>query len=147
MRSTIDWNEIVPRLKDKGLRDTLFMEAIMMLSDVAPRALPVRTHVNRRGKPQRTWGAEGDGKRLNGIGRYYRINKNAERTPTIGKLGEIWRKLIAIKDDVIPYETFAAIVKSSKGETASTICQLWERHFIDTATPPAADKKKVGQAY
>ena len=124
LRSTIDWNEIVPRLQ-KPLRDTLFLEAVMMLSGESPSVMPitapevVRTHnPHRNPRPPsvvnaRRWGELGDGQRLCYPGRVFKIVKNAKEPPNGGQTGRVWAKLIESKNDQISYEGIASICKGS----------------------------------
>ena len=141
MRSNIDWNEIVPRLK-KPLRDTLMLEAVLMLTDGAKDREPKRdiriSGPVRRG--ERSWLQDGDGKQLNMAGRYYRINRKAAAQPTRGKIGEVWKKVMECKNDFISYEGLATICTGQKAAVSATICQLWARRHIDV------DTKKVVQA-
>ena len=150
LRSTIDWNEIVPLLK-KELRDTLMLEAVLMLSET-PRARQFngrRTHGRStlahpqapRVNGDRSWYETGDGETLSAPGRRYRVNKDAPRPPYRGKLGAIWKALVASKNDVIAYDGIAAICKGQKAAVSATIAQLWERHFIEV------EAKKIAQAY
>lgn len=154
MRSTIDWNEIVPKLP-KAMRDTLFLEAVTILSAAAPRSVPMspatemraprapRIQGNSRKKGNRAWLVDGDGKTLGAPGRRYRINKTAATPPSRGKIGAVWAKLIESKNDSITYEGIASICKGQDvSAVSSMICQLWERRFIDIDT-----EKKVAVAY
>ena len=152
MKSVIDWNEIVPMLK-KELRDTLMLEAVLILSDRPgrrgrtlsqqvrvkhqPRTPGARsTKMNprpsaRAANGDRSWYSQGDGGYLSAPGRRYRINKSAANAPQRGKIGGVWKKLIESKNDSITYEGMAAICKGQGAMLSATIAQLWERNHIE----------------
>jgi hypothetical protein len=140
VKSVIDWNEIVPRLK-KDLRDTLMLEAVMLLTaQGASKANGLgRSRTRLAAAPDskldRQWLREGDGQKLSAPGRVYRVNKKAERQPSNGKVGAVWKHLCSSQRDTISYEGIASICHGvDKHMAASTmICALWERGFIDVA--------------
>lgn len=150
MKSVIDWNEIVPLLK-KDLRETLMLEAVMLLSVTGASKGNGRARSRMAAatetKLDRQWLREGDGQKLSAPGRRYRVNKAALRQPQKGTTGAVWRKLVESKNDVIAYEGVASICKGHKVVTSTMICALWERGFIDVEKAAAVESKKVAVAY
>lgn len=155
MRSTIDWNEIVPRLT-KGIRDTLFLEAITMLSAECPQTEPIaRVRAKRipgnlsvRRPEMRTWGHNGSGGRLCYPGRVFKILRGRPNPPSNGLIGGVWKKLLECKTDTITYEGIASICKGvgvDKGKYSAIVGGLWSRGFIDVLD--AKQPHKVGEAY
>jgi hypothetical protein len=146
MKSTIDWNEIVPMLP-KALRETLMLEAVSILSDSPrPRTRTPGVHPPRKGKISlRYWRdtPEGQASALAAQGRHYRINKSANGVGRQdSKLGRVWKLLVSSKNDHITYEGLASIAKGQKAQTAATISQLWSYGLIDVMVP----EKKVAIA-
>lgn len=162
MRSTIDWNEIIPLLP-KGMRDSLFLEAVTLLAAKAPNMLPIdRVRAPRRAgnsillRGARTWGASGDGYWLAAAGRHYQINKGAPHPPSRGVIGAVWKRLTESKNETIAYEGLMSVCKGAgvtKGKESAFICALWERRFIEVkpfeGVKPVGGlpEKKIGQAY
>ena len=148
MKSVIDWNEIVPKL-NKGLRDSLMLEAVVMLSEQGYRNTPSMPRGNGQYRVKRAprervastpgrginrqWLVQGDGQMLSAPGRHYRVLKDAKNPPSRGKIGGVWAKLIESKNSIIAYEGLCAICKGQKATPSATIAQLWERGFIDLA--------------
>lgn len=144
MKSVIDWNEIVPMLK-KELRDSLMLEAVLLLTDrpgnrgraplTAPRRVgPRSTKMNPQAAKRngdRSWYAQGDGQFLSAPGRRYRVNKSHPSPPSRGKIGAVWKKLVESKNDTITYEGMAAICKGQDAKLSATVAQLWERNHIE----------------
>ena len=155
MRSTIDWNEIVPKV-EKGLRDALYLEAIMLLSgQPTPRAEPVLAAQIALGeKPRRIppsqlllrrWGELGDGNRLWHPARTFKILRDTKARANGGQTGKVWAKLKESKNDQIGVSGFSSICKGAgidKGKWSAMACNLWSRGFIDTVP----EEKKIGQA-
>lgn len=162
MKSVIDWNEMVPLLP-KALQETLVLEAtqILVKMQAAYGAFEELNNTKRRrlapakdSTVHRQWLRVGDGKTLAAMGRRYRVLKDAERPPSRGKIGLVWKKLADSASTVITYEGIASICKGVSGiPVSAAICALWERGFIDVAPPrtptPAgpASGHKVGEAY
>ena len=155
MRSTIDWNEIVPLLK-QGLRDTLYMEAITLLSNEAPKMMPYRREGRVRGvripgntlkKGLRIWGANGDGQRLCHATRVFRIVKDSKYAPRDGHAGQVWKKLTESKNETISYPGIASICKGvgvEKAKWSAVAGAFWARGLLEVV--PGKDHK-VGDAY
>lgn len=157
MKSVIDWNEIVPMLP-KSMRDSLMLEAVLLLSSVrgkgngsdkrprAARALPPA-----ESRLKRQWLNEGDGQVLSAPGRRYRVNKTAKRAPKRGKIGAVWAKLLASKNDAITYEGLASICKGEKVAASAVICALWEAGHIEVERVgdkvAVVEGKKIAVAY
>ena len=160
MKSVIDWNEMVPLLP-KALQETLVLEAtqILVKMQAAYGAFEELNNTKRRrlapakdSTVHRQWLRVGDGKTLAAMGRRYRVLKDAERPPSRGKIGLVWKKLADSASTVITYEGIASICKGVGMPTSAAICALWERKFIDVhaTKPPAAQAPsghKVGEAY
>lgn len=157
MKSVIDWNEIVPML-NKPLRDTLMLEAVLLLQREGARGngghqrpRSARALPSGESRLKRQWLNEGDGQVLSAPGRRYRVNKNAKRAPQRGKIGAVWAKLVASKNEGITYEGLASICKGEKVPASAIICALWEAGHIEVerVTDKAAvvEGKKVAVAY
>jgi hypothetical protein len=166
LRSTIDWNELVPRLP-KGLRDTLFLEAVTMLSGEAPETAPIQD-LTTRGKPRqrarripdntllrglRTWSHDGPGNgHLTHPGRVFKIIRTVKGQPRFGLTGAVWAKIVAVKGDLISYPGLTKLCKEAgvkSNKYSAVVGGLWARRFLEITEQPGekAAARKVGEAY
>jgi len=133
MKSTIDWNEIVPRLPKK-IRDDLYLQAVVMLSEERPADKEANGHLAPR-SGYRRWREAGDGAPLWNRQRRYRINKIVgdkafTRPETV--IFKIWQDLSKLNRVEIGHGELAALAKAYNRDNAAALaCALWERRAID----------------
>jgi hypothetical protein len=135
MKSTIDWNEIVPLLP-RSKREDLMLEAVSILSEghVTKRRVPGVHPPTSSQYTKRYWkdSPEGHGAQLAQAGRHYRLNKlvlNGFRQD--GKIGKLWKLLVESKNDHITYEGLASLAKGQKLAASAAVSHLWSQGYID----------------
>lgn len=141
IRSHIDWNELFPMLP-KQLRDTMLLEAVTVLSKAGQpprrnRALPGGiTDEPNASLPNslRTWARDGDGKRLAGPWRHYRIIVSRTQI-TKGEIKGIWEAILATGKDFIAYEGILKICKQDKILTTNSINYLYRTYRLEVQDP------------
>lgn len=125
MKSKIDWNEIIPKLK-KEMRDSLYLEAVAILSDEEP--------IEKKISEDRVWEKEGDGQYLAKPGRKYHIWKSvARQIRPSSKVNKFWEKLKELNKEIISYEVMDSIANGMDTNVSQMIVYLWARKFIDIA--------------
>lgn len=134
MNSIIDWNELVPRLP-KQIRDTLYLEAVALLSE-QDEGEPVRRRKKKKSTAtkMRDWATDGDGQRLSAPGRKYRINKGSPvGLHPNSEIGKLWKYVLESKGDSITYEGLASIAQGYPDlrGAADVVYYLWARRLID----------------
>lgn len=138
MKSTIDWNEIVPKLPKK-MRDDLYLQAVTLLSEEEPVHVPSRrTKGNGKfpyqHKNRRYWRDHTDGASLWRSDRRYRINKEAGgkafRAGT--NVAVAWAELLKLNKVEVSYAEMMAVAKLyNKHNTGSLVSNLWSRKAVD----------------
>lgn len=158
--SKIDWNEVVPLLP-KDMRDSLYLEAVVMMAESDTAALTEeapysknKTMRQRRnqyrkqniskanGLERRYWRKLHPNESLVVSGRRFKINRDVKRRVQIGSAqGRAWTQLKESKNDYITTEGLYAIAKGNKIEGAQLVSNLWTHHQIDVepATPATVE--------
>lgn len=148
--SKIDWNEVVPLLP-KDMRDSLYLEAVVMLAENDTAAMTEeapysknKTMRQRRkqyrkgnkmkadGLERRYWRAEHPGERLVVPGRRFRINKETPwRTNPSSAQGRAWTTLKEMKNGHITTEGLYAVAKGNKLDGSQMVAHMWTNRQID----------------
>lgn len=137
MKSTIDWNEIVPLLP-QSKREDLYLEAITLLArsdmkSASPPAgivtLPIgqATHDSTL-RYWRTFGIPG---LLSKPGRIFKVNNTAQHlTPAVNSsIGYLWTQFCEY--DTITYADIDRLCNASKKRISDVLSYLWSRRLID----------------
>jgi hypothetical protein len=138
IRSTIDWNEIVPLLP-KPKRDDLYLEAVMILSgsDHTKRRKPRQALVAAAKHTPLLWRDMGMSGKLAQAGRVYRVTPGDRRTLG-GAVGTVWKKFTAdLKGDTFTYDLFRRFCVDIKvGPKASNLLgYLWSHGYMILVAP------------